>query len=225
MIASIGVCTHPARRHQALLLAAEVGADAIATDDGRGSNLNHARTWELACEANPGTEWVGVLEDDAIPVDGFTDQLNGMLAHSPAPLVSAYLGTGFPVGHQATVREALRTEPRWIVSTDVHHHVALFARRECVPAIINRLQHAVIGCDAALGVEARRNAWPVAYCVPSLVDHDDGPALVPATHRTPSWNADTPRKAWVTGSADWSTGPTVLLDRATQIRYGGRYGR
>jgi GR25 family glycosyltransferase involved in LPS biosynthesis len=67
------------------LAAAIVEPAAVLIDDGRlGCTANHRRAWETLHRRRSQAEWGVVLEDDAVPVDGFRDQLTIALQAAPA---------------------------------------------------------------------------------------------------------------------------------------------
>lgn len=122
---SIGVVAHESRIAQAKQLYDTVSADVIMVDDTHrrlGCEANHRRVWaELA---TTDTEWAVVLEDDAVPVPNFRDQLTQALNVAPAPYVSLYLGQGFPRQWQHAIRRTLtNTTPStcWITCGYRHH--------------------------------------------------------------------------------------------------------
>ncbi|MDU1609372.1 MAG: hypothetical protein E6853_08150, partial [Enterobacter sp.] len=98
------VVGHHSRTGHAQRLAALLDAHLLIDDGNRGANWNHCRALEWAAEQ---TCRVVVLEDDAIPVAGFTDLVGEWLYRFPDSLVSFYLGTGRPPQYQMQVAERL----------------------------------------------------------------------------------------------------------------------
>jgi hypothetical protein len=164
---------------------------------GLGCEANHARAWEDFAGQRESIDWAVVLEEDAQPVPGFRQQLEAALAVAPAPIVSLYLGTGYPKGWQPKIRDAINTigTANWLITNTTIHAVGLAIRTDLLPLKLD--QHVAI--DAAIGNWAKSNDHLVAYSWPSLVDHADGPTLVTTRHSSNA-NRDEPRKAWQVGT-------------------------
>ena len=150
-----------------------------------------------------------MLEDDAIPVAGFRDQLSAVLAVAPAPIVSLYLGYGYiydrDVKHHLDQAEII--DANWIVTGRVLHAVGLAIRGELVESLLAALpRDKTQAIDRSVSLWARRAGHEVAYTIPSLVDHRDDTSLV-LPHRRRS-----PRKAWkVGGRKQWNTTSIAML--------------
>ena len=71
------VCAHHTRLGHAQRLAALLDAHLLIDDGNQGANWNHRRALEWAAEQ---TCRVVVLEDDALPVHGFTEKITDWLA-------------------------------------------------------------------------------------------------------------------------------------------------
>lgn len=209
MTVRIAVVSHVARQEAARDLAAAVGADHISVDDGTlGCRANHLAAWGWHV-AHP-ADWHVVLEDDAVPVEGFRDQLDAALAVAPANIVSLYLGGGYAddAWTSAAVDRAVRTGAHWLVTHGrVLSAVALAVRTPLVELMALELTHMYKSqaVDRALGLWARSNAHEVAYAVPSLVDHADGPSLV-LPHRRRA-----PRRAFRVGEHEQWSNKTILM--------------
>ena len=181
-------------------LAESVDADLISVDDGTlGCSGNHIWTWSaLADLLEPEDTHAVVLEDDAVPVDGFREQLASALSVAPASIVSLYLGTGYinDCRTKGVLAAADAAGAHWIVTNGIiHHAVALAVRRELVLPMIGSVGE-FGAIDSQLSRWARRNGHAVAYSSPSLVDHCDEPSLV-------SRNRRSERKAWRVGGNDY----------------------
>jgi len=211
----IGIVGHVQREEMALDLYNQVDADFLSIDplDGIGCLANHLAVWRWHAD-NPGSDFCLVLEDDAVPVEDFRHQLAAALAVAPTPIVSLYLGRGYIGDTQlsASVRRAEATGSHWLLADHrLLHAVGLAVRRELLPSMITELSRrthlprARSGpIDHMLGQWARRNHHEVAYTVPSLVDHADGPSLVMRHRRAP-------RTAWRTGGREqWTSTSTPM---------------
>lgn len=209
MNSSIAIVAHVDRNDAATELCIKTRADIIMLDHPGlyGAEANHLRAWTWHAE-NTTAEWSVVLEDDAEPVNGFRQQLEAALAVAPAPIVSLYLGTGYPKTWQPRIRNTIRTagDPHWLLTNSVLHAVAIAIRTDLLP--ITLTPHVAI--DAALGNWAKKHGHHVAYSWPSLVDHADGPTLVTTRHSASSDRTD-PRKAWQTGTRPHWANKTAAL--------------
>jgi hypothetical protein len=198
----IGVVGDVRREPMASDLYEEVGADFLSVDHGGlGCSGNHLTVWRWHADNPDG--WSVTLEDDAVPVEGFREQLEGALAVAPAPIVSLYLGRGY-IGDSRiseSVRRAEQMGANWLLGGHrVLHAVGLAVRSELVPELLLNVQNSPgrIAIDYALSQWARRNSHDVAYTVPSLVDHRDSESLVTRYRRLP-------RTAWRAGrNAKWT---------------------
>lgn len=190
----IVIVAHYARRAQAGRLASDLNAHVVMDEIGRGALWGHRKALEWAVQHN---ERVVVLEDDALPVNGFCEKADHWLNWLPDDLVSLYLGTGRPPQYQGQIAHLLRRAEQWreaqISLPQLIHGVCYSIPVNKVGAVLSKLP-STGAADFAIG-----NAWkqltrrPVIYPVRSLVDHDEGPSV--EVH--PDGEARTePRRAW-----------------------------
>lgn len=187
-------------------LAGLVDADFLSVDDGSlGCTQNHARAWRQHAERP--ADWSLNLEDDAVPVEQFRDQLEQALEVAPTPIVSLYLGGGY-IGDSLTTALLARadaTGAHWAVTNGgILHAVALAVRREILIPMIEYLGSRTRAVDAMLSSWAQRNSYDVAYSIPSLVDHADEKSLVTKYRRSP-------RRAFLTGRRDEWCSKLILM--------------
>lgn len=201
----IGVVGHTSRVSEAKRLAKLVGADFVSIDNGiLGCDANHNAV-QRHLSALPGV-WAVVLEDDAVPVDGFRGQLSAALEVAPHPVVSLYIGRMRPPQYQRhvalAVDKATAVDANWIVGRRMLHAVGYAIRMNLLASLLD--------FDSVLPADEHLSAWcdRVAYCWPSLVDHADLPTV--ATH--PDGQPRPPgRTAWRVGTREhWSARSVAL---------------
>lgn len=217
MLFHIGVIGHTSRTEQAITLAHTMGGH-LALDDGTlGCTGNHLRTLEHL--ATQDGMYAVVLEDDAQPVDQFHQQLSAAILAAPkadydtgtqpAPILSFYLGTGYPRYWQKGIRRATERADQagapWIVSEHLLHAVAYAIRTDLIPDLLTH--RAELPIDDLVTGWARTNHHPVAYTWPSLCNHHDGPTVI--TGRTTRHH---PRRAHRTGTRTTWDGPITTLE-------------
>lgn len=204
----IGVVGHVLRREQAETLAESVGADVLWIDDGTlGCEGNHRRV-QVDLSELP-SSWSVILEDDALPVPGFREQLADALIHAPTPIVSLYLGKMKPAHWQQRIKTALHHAAKegasWIVSSHLIHAVGYAIKTDLLPSLLKHPTE--LPADQHIGHFARSYGHLVSYATPSLVDHADLPTTV--TH------SDGPRrpgrKAWTVGPREQWTSQAVTM--------------
>lgn len=165
------VVGHHFRIGHAQRLAALLDAHLLIDDSNHGANWNHRRALEWAAEQSCR---VVVLEDDALPVSGFIDQVAAWLARFPCHMLSFYLGTGRPPQYQMQIAERLivadKTRADYITLSRLIHGVCYSVPSEHVQRVLSRWDNSK-PADYAVG-----DAWggSVVYPCWSLVDHADG---------------------------------------------------
>ncbi|EPP0613263.1 hypothetical protein AB4O86_13075 [Enterobacter hormaechei] len=184
------VVGHHARRQQAEALALSISAHLLIDEGDGGANANHRRALEwAACQPCR----VVVLEDDALPVDGFTETVTDWLARFPDDMLSFYLGTGRPPQYQMQIAERLivadKTQADYITLPRLIHGVCYSVPQQHIERVLARWDSSK-PADYAVG-DAYGGA--VVYPCYSLVDHADGepverhPDLAPRTERRRAW--------------------------------------
>lgn len=184
------VVGHHARRAQAEMLASSLGAHLLIDDGDHGANWNHRRALEWSASQSCR---VIVLEDDAVPVAGFTDKVAGWLERFPDALLSFYLGTGRPPQYQMQIAERLiiadKNRSDFITLPRLIHGVCYSVPQQAVEHVISRWD-ASKAADYAVG---DAHGGSVIYPCYSLVDHADGDPVersvdgMPRTERRKAW--------------------------------------
>ncbi|MFB4820832.1 hypothetical protein ACE3K0_19005 [Enterobacter hormaechei subsp. xiangfangensis] len=184
------VCAHHTRLEHAQRLAALLDAHLLIDDGNHGANWNHRRALEWAAE-QPCR--VVVLEDDAMPVAGFTDLVGECLNRFPDSLVSFYLGTGRPPQYQMQIAERLivadKTQADYITLPRLIHGVCYSVPSQHIERVLSRW----VSSKPADYVVGDAYGGTVVYPCYSLVDHADGepverhPDSAPRTERRRAW--------------------------------------
>ncbi|WP_288878595.1 hypothetical protein [uncultured Citrobacter sp.] len=184
------VVGHQSRLATAALLSDELGAHLLIDEWNHGANWNHRRAIEWAAE-QPCR--VVVLEDDALPVQGFTDKVTDWLERFPDDMLSFYLGTGRPPQYQKEIAGMLVDADRvcgdHIVLSKLIHGVCYSPPRGSLVRMLSTWNK-TLAADYAVG---EAFGGRVIYPCYSLVDHADlqtverHPDNEPRTERRRAW--------------------------------------
>lgn len=212
---AIGIVAHVDRIDMAHELSESVGARVVNPDDGTLGPLgNHTFMHNrLAMEHG----WSVILEDDAIPLNSFADDLDWVLTHAKEPIVSLYLGTGFPGNWQPRIEQALVTDPCWVKCDRLLHAVGYAVAPELKGHVAQWMGKCLrtrvpIAPEDAISTWAHRLKIPVLYTNPSLVDHRDGPTVVTPRQRGNFRGSGRPRHAHNTRQRLTWNDSTVTMD-------------
>lgn len=196
----IGIVAHHSRINMAHTLMKSVTADYISVDHGDlGPVTNHRRAWKMLNAMADADEWCFVLEDDSMPVDNFRSELSTALRYLPdeADVLSLYLGRLRPPHWQDRIRQAVTRAQvacaSWILGDIVLHGVAVGMRGMLVERMLLATNDSPRPLDEAISQWVRRFDHVVAYPIPSLCDHRDGPTLFPHPDGAPR---EAGRVAW-----------------------------
>lgn len=184
------VVGHHSRIGHAQRLAALLDAHLLIDDGNHGANWNHRRAIEWAAE-QPCR--VVVLEDDALPVQGFTDKITEWLVRFPDDMLSFYLGTGRPPQYQQQIAERLinadKVRSDFIMMQRLIHGVCYSIPPQSISRVLSQWDCSK-PADYAVG---DAYGGVVVYPCWSLVDHADGepvechPDSAPRTERRRAW--------------------------------------
>ena len=225
MSIGIGIVAHASRFDMAEQLAKDVEADHVSMDYGDANadsaRSNHLVVWaELA---SLDTTWTLVLEDDAVLstattiglshlTQSFREELTRVLDAAPTRVVSLYLGTGNPKHWQPKIERALKSantwHADWLVCRSLIHAVAVVVPTVDVRGLVAFLGGRNGPIDEDITRWAMAQGYKVSYCIPSLVDHADGPTLIA---HADGKARPLSRRAWVTGSREhWNSNAVKL---------------
>jgi hypothetical protein len=210
---TLAVVAHTDRREQAEALALRIGATLHMDDGTLGERGNHQAALRVMLDA--GSDWVCWVEDDAIPVYDFRQQITKALAAAPDTIVSAYLGRcrwagTSPARHgplvAAAVARATAAGAAWIQADALWHAVTVAIPTPWARDLLRHIEADPAPTDEAVTHWAKAHGIRIRYTWPSLVDHADTP---PVTHH-PDQQIRTPgRVAWAVGTRDTWDGPVV----------------
>ncbi|MCM7668153.1 hypothetical protein M8S60_00550 [Enterobacter asburiae] len=184
------VVGHHYRYASAELLAGELGAHLLIDEGNHGANWNHRRAIEWAAE-QPCR--VVVLEDDALPVEGFTEKVTDWLTRFPDDMLSFYLGTGRPPQYQKEIAgmlvESDRVNSDYLILSKLIHGVCYSPPQGRLARMLSTWNK-TLAADYAVG---EAFGGRVIYPCYSLVDHADLPTVErhpdnePRTERRRAW--------------------------------------
>lgn len=220
----IGIVAHVAREDYVKELRDAIGGDVyVNTDDGTlGAGGNHLAVLTALHDKYP-NDWIVALEDDALVVDDFHDQLQMALDCAPSKIVSLYLGTGYPQQYQQLFSDAIAGYPEacWLLHAQLRHAVAYAIHPAVAKPVLIRMESLVAkryAPDDAIGWWAMNNRESIAYTNPSLVDHRDGPTIIDYRYHLGHVSAPgrrKPRTAHNFGTrTEWSDTSVIVTTRA-----------
>lgn len=190
----------------------------MVDEDGKtGPGLNHERCYRWLSDYTD-APWSVILEDDAVPVRNFRNQLSAVLRSAPdTGLMSLYLGRYRPPHYQPSIARVIATDNHFLLAQELLHHVAVVIRTELIPEMLTFIRadgdyrRKKLPIDEAIGLWQRSRGQPVVYCHPSIVNHDTNLRTVIDRHvsrhkgetgRRPHVEV---RQAWAFGvRQDWS---------------------
>jgi hypothetical protein len=210
MTLAVVVVSHPARSDAALYLAAQVGG-ALVVDDGRGEWATHERALEWA--AGQDASHALVVQDDAVPVPRMLDHARAAVDAYPDGPIGLYVGRSRPRAAQVqrAVEQADLVGASWLEADSLLWGVATIFPTADLPGLLEWCRRAALPYDQRIGLWYRRQRRPVRYAWPSLVDHADGPSLIPGRPRRE------PRTAWRTGTPSTWDGPVVRIGARSPV--------
>lgn len=187
----IAIVAHHSRRDMANDLASKLEADSIFMDEhSAGANANHLRALSWAAEQS---DRVIIIEEDALPVDGFRDKAQDWLVRFPDDMLSFYLGTGRPPQYQKEIAGMLVDADYvcgdHIVLSKLIHGVCYSPPQGRLARMLNAWNK-TLAADYAVG---EAFGGRVIYPCYSLVDHADLPTVErhpdnePRTERRRAW--------------------------------------
>jgi GR25 family glycosyltransferase involved in LPS biosynthesis len=180
----IGIVAHTKRANQTHILMDQVQAAYTNIDDGTlGCDDNHRHVWQWLLQHTT-NEWCIVLEDDALPVEGFIAQAEQALSVAPSPVISFYLGRHhipeleWEQRKQQAIARADQADAHFITSNHLLHAVAVAVRTDHIAPMLRHLNTLpILPIDEAITHWIQNTGQDVSYTWPSLADHADQPTL------------------------------------------------
>lgn len=221
----IGIVAHHSRHERADRMAELLDAELVAVDEGGvGAGKNHENCYEWLAESS--APWVVLLEDDAMPVKDFRNQLMQVLQAAPKTgLLSLYLGRARPPHWQLSIAQVISRDEHFLMASELLHHVAVAIRTDLIPAMLDHIRsdqdyrRGELPIDEAIGRWARSRKMPIGYCHPSIVDHNHRLGTVIRQHVSQHKADDghrraaEERKAWAFGVRPrWETSTADIPD-------------
>jgi GR25 family glycosyltransferase involved in LPS biosynthesis len=210
---NIAIAGHTSRLNNITTLAELVDPNYISIDDGTiGCTNNHKLV--LNWHRNRHSGWSVILEDDCLPVNNFRHQLQQALDAAPTPIVSLYLGRKRPQEFQdhiaAALKHAHNTNAHWITAPNMMHAVGYAIHTTHIPDLLDDLNTPRFNpqpIDHNISQWAHNRHHQIAYCIPSLINHDDTLPVV-AEHDGPRPPG---RTAWTVGTREHWNSESVIL--------------
>ena len=197
----VHVVAHPIRQEQAEKLAKEVEATETWIDtSGLGEWDNHLRAWTQLSYS--GATHAVVLQDDAIPVEGFREHAQRAATDRPNSMISLYIGTHRPRASEVVtaIVEADRQGASWLSADTLMWGVGVIVPVARIPEMLEAVEGCTYPYDQRLGTWPKDLGEEVYYTWPSLVDHMDQKSTVWRSNRLQQGT----RVAHRTGIPDWS---------------------
>jgi len=183
-VISVAIVGHTKRIDMVDALRSKVDAQYVLMDDGsKGCFRNHLDAWSALSLS--GANWGVCIEDDAVPVEGFREQLKAVLAVAPSPVVSLYIGTSRPRFIQGRLRATVdsNVDTCWLASEHMLHAVGIAVGRNYIPRMLRHLRKppaVLLPIDRAIGhwVRSDPTVGYVSYAWPSILDHADQGSVI-----------------------------------------------
>lgn len=209
------IAAHPKRRAMAELLDEAVNATAIVYDEHDDEWDTMSRAWRAAREVAviSGATHALVLQDDAVPIEGFTRTVLEAIDQHPGNAISLYLGRKKPSRWVGNVDFAVRVAEAegysWLRASHLLHGVALVLPVAWIDGMLTWCRKSNAPYDERVGYFLRHVVGSLTYYPqPSLVDHDDDtPSLV--RHADDRLTGTSGRVAYRFGRPSWEY-PDVL---------------
>ena len=178
------IVAHTSRLDEVERLTSHLGAEGVHphiwVDDGfLGEWKNHVRALNHAASSD--ADHAVILQDDALPVEDFTEAVQAAINQRPTDLISLYVGTSRPREEQVlkAVAEAEKSDACWLKANTLLWGVGIVVPVPLIPALLEQARGGPrLPYDQRLGRANGLLGHDVYYTWPSLVDHHDIPTVV-----------------------------------------------
>lgn len=174
---SITVMAHPKRKDQAQALLKTLKTypfvkPTITWDQKNEEWDTGARS--LRAGVKTGSEWHVVIQDDAILPPNFYTHIENALSVAPQrSLISLYTGKARPMPDRIENAVKRAKGCSWLKSNLLYWGVGIMLPTSQIEGLLEFVKDRKEPYDFRIGWAYMRQAVPVYYTVPSLVDHDD----------------------------------------------------
>lgn len=174
---SVTIMAHPSRRAAAEKLLVQLAGTGfvmgyITWDQKNNEWDTGSRALARGIELN--ADYHVVLQDDAILAPNFYQNVAAALSSVPQKsLVSLYTGTGRPLPDRITAAVAKSRNGEWLKFQTLLWGVAVAVPTAHIADLLEFVADRTEVYDTRIGYAYMRQALPVYYTNPSLVDHDD----------------------------------------------------
>ena len=209
MDVSVGIVAHHKRLPYVSDLLNELAPEVISVDNkDLGGAWNHQKV--LSMLQGGDREWSVVLEDDAIPCEGFRGQLSMALPCAPTPFVGLYLGRSRPPHWQAAISHVIASDVCWLTCDSMLNAVGYAIKTSMIPSLLDslRLSSSERPIDDAITDFGYMEGVRFSFTKPSLVEHRDTCPVQKHSYGVP----EPGRKAWIFGSRSYWDSSTVPLE-------------
>lgn len=173
---SVAVMGHPKRINHINALEQQLAFMPFTSIDSVLDEVNEEwHTGKRALQAGIGRgDWHCVIQDDANLTPDFYDNLVRLLNNVPAKtLVSLYTGTARPLADRVRAAVGKAKDGEWLMFHQLLWGVGIAIPTDHIEPVLEFVQDVELQYDNRIGEFYCRNALPVYYCIPSLVDHND----------------------------------------------------
>lgn len=175
---SVTVMAHPKRKQQAQALLDQLKTYPFVKATITWDQINeewHTGARSLRAGVKTGSDYHVVIQDDAILAPNFYTHLENAISVVPQrSLISLYTGTARPMPDRVASAVARAKGCSWLKSNLLYWGVGIAIPTNHIAELLDFVADRTEPYDFRIGWAYMRQAIPVYYTNPSLVDHDDG---------------------------------------------------
>lgn len=200
---SVAIMAHEKRRGMVTELLKQIPAH-VVWDDGSHGVWDTGRMAMLSY--GPTADWHLVLQDDVLLCADFVGQAMKALSEAPTSVVSFYMGRRAVFGQWTSLEASMharRQGERWVCGRGPFWGPAIAVKVSMIEEMMawcDREQPYEIAYDYKIARYFAAKRLDCGYTVPSLVEHRDGPSMVPGRRgnsgRIAAWFSAEGCRAW-----------------------------